>query len=64
MNDKIKPTEYVTENEFHAFVRVQKVGTVNMASPKAAAMAIIDKDTHMHILRHYEELYESYGEPK
>lgn len=64
MNDKLKPTEFVTENQFHAFMRVKSVGTVNMASPDAAVMALIDKETHMHILRNYEELYESYGEPK
>jgi len=64
MNDKLTPSEYVTEQEFHAFMRVQSLGTINMASPDAAVMALIDKETHMLILRQYEELYESYGEPK
>jgi len=64
MNDKLTASEYVTKDEFHRFIRVQRDGSVNMVSPDVQMLACIDKATHMHILNHYEQLEEHYGQPE
>ena len=64
MNDKLKPTDYVTQNEFHRFIRVQRGGICNMVSPDVQTLALIDKQTHMCILNNYKELEEEYGQPE
>ncbi len=64
MNDKLNASTYVTKDEFHRFIRVQREGSVNMISPEVQMLACLDKNTHMHILNNYEQLEEEYGQPK
>ena len=64
MNDKLTASNHVSKDEFHRFVRVQREGSVNMISPDVQVLACIDKDTHMTILRHYEELEDTHGQPE
>jgi hypothetical protein len=64
MNDKIQAIDYVSKDEFHRFIGVQRGGSVNMISPDVQVLACIDKTTHMHILNHYEQLEEHYGQPE
>mgnify|MGYP001590099259 CR=1 FL=1 len=58
----VKPFEEITQEEFAAYVVVQRSGVVNMYDNRVQRFAGISKATHMGILTHYRALAEKFSD--
>ena len=50
------PIDDITKQDFEDYEAVRESGVVNMMDPRVQSLAGIDRDTHLGILKHYEEL--------